>query len=168
MNLSVNLVTSAQRFGDHTALRMDGQALTYAQLDEATARLAHMMTSMGIGPGDPIGLMVPNVPEFGLVFYAALRCGAVVVPMNPLLKEREVAYYLGDSGARFVFAWHEVADAAAAGAKDVGAERVVVGTPEFGESYSSQPPAGEAAARGPSDTAVILYTSGTTGRPKGA
>ena len=168
MNLSVNLVASAQKFPDHTALRMDDQVLTYAALDESTARLAQLMMSMGIRPGDRIGLMVPNVPEFGLVFYAALRCGAVVVPMNPLLKEREIAYYLGDSGARFLFAWHGIADVAAAGAKEAGAERVVVGTPEFAESYSSQPPAGEAAARGPSDTAVILYTSGTTGRPKGA
>jgi len=168
MNLSLNLVTSAQRFPGHTALRMDDQALTYAGLDDATARLAHMMTSMGIGPGDRIGLMVPNVPEFGLVFYAALRCGAVVVPMNPLLKEREIAYYLGDSGARFLFAWHQVADVAATGAKEAGAELVAVGGPAFAESYSSQPPVSEVVPREPQDTAVILYTSGTTGRPKGA
>src|SRR6516164_9190157 len=165
MNLSVNLVASAQKFPDHTALRLDDQILTYAQLDESTARLAQLMISLGIGPGDRIGLMVPNVPEFGLVFYAALRSGAVVVPMNPLLKEREIAYYLGDSGARFLFAWHEIADVAVTGAKDAGAERVVVGTPEFGESYLSRAPAA-VAAREPSDTAVILYASGTTGRPK--
>jgi long-chain acyl-CoA synthetase len=168
MNLSLNLVTSAQRFPGHTALRMDDQVLTYADMDDATARLARMMTSMGIGPGDRIGLMVPNVPEFGLVFYAALRCGAVVVPMNPLLKEREIAYYLGDSGARFLFAWHQVADVAATGTKEAGAELVAVGGPAFAESYSSQPPASEVVAREPLDTAVILYTSGTTGRPKGA
>jgi len=168
MNLSLNLLTSAQRFPGHTALRMDDQALTYADLDDATARLAHMMTSMGIGPGDRIGLMVPNVPEFGLVFYAALRCGAVVVPMNPLLKEREIAYYLGDSGARFLFAWHQIADVAATGAKEAGAELVAVGGPAFAESYSSQPPVSEVVPREPLDTAVILYTSGTTGRPKGA
>jgi len=168
MNLSLNLLTSAQRFPGHTALRMDDQALTYADLDDATARLAHMMTSMGIGPGDRIGLMVPNVPEFGLVFYAALRCGAVVVPMNPLLKEREIAYYLGDSGARFLFAWHQIADVAATGAKEAGAELVAVGGPAFAESSSSQPPVSEVVPREPLDTAVILYTSGTTGRPKGA
>jgi long-chain acyl-CoA synthetase len=168
MNLSLNLLTSAQRFPGHTALRMDDQALNYAGLDDATARLAHMMTSMGIEPGDRIGLMVPNVPEFGLVFYAALRAGAVVVPMNPLLKEREIAYYLGDSGARFLFAWHQIADVAATGAKEAGAEPVAVGGPAFAESYSSQPPASEVVAREPQDTAVILYTSGTTGRPKGA
>jgi long-chain acyl-CoA synthetase len=168
MNLSLNLLTSAQRFPGHAALRMDDQALTYADLDDATARLAHMMTSMGIGPGHRIGLMVPNVPEFGLVFYAALRCGAVVVPMNPLLKEREIAYYLGDSGARFLFAWHQIADVAATGAKEAGAELVAVGGPAFAESYSSQPPVSEVVAREPQDTAVILYTSGTTGRPKGA
>jgi long-chain acyl-CoA synthetase len=168
MNLSLNLLTSAQRFPGRTALRMDDQALTYAGLDDSTARLAHMMTSMAIGPGDRIGLMVPNVPEFGLVFYAALRCGAVVVPMNPLLKEREIAYYLGDSGARFLFAWHQIADVAATGAKEAGAELVAVGGPAFAESYSSQPPVSEVVPREPQDTAVILYTSGTTGRPKGA
>ena len=95
----MNLVASAQKFPDHTALRMDYQVLTYARLDDTTARLARLMAAMLIGPGDRIGLMVPNVPEFGLVFYAALRCGAVVVPMNPLLTEREIAYYLQDSGA---------------------------------------------------------------------
>ena len=134
MNLSLNLLTSAERFPGHTALRMDDQVLTYADLDDATARLSHMVTSMGIGPGDRIGLMVPNVPEFGLVFYAALRSGAVVVPMNPLLKEREIAYYLEDSGARFLFAWHQVADVAATGAKEAGAELVAVGGPAFAES----------------------------------
>jgi long-chain acyl-CoA synthetase len=147
---------------------MDGQTLTYADLDDATARLAALMTAMGIEPGDRIGLMVPNVPEFGLVFYAALRRGAVVVPMNPLLKEREIAYYLGDSGARFLFAWHEVAEVAAIGAADAGAELVVVGTPAFAAAYGSHPPAGAVVTREPRDTAVILYTSGTTGRPKGA
>ena len=168
INLSLNLVTSAQRFPEHTALHMDGQTLTHAGLDDATARLAAMMTSMGIRPGDRIGLMVPNVPEFGLVFYAALRCGAVVVPMNPLLKEREIAYYLGDSGARYLFAWHEIAEVAATGAADAGAERVVVGTPGFAEAYGSHAPAGEVVPREPRDTAGILYTSGTTGHPKGA
>ncbi len=164
----MNLVTSAQKFPGNTALRMDDEVITYAQLDEATARLAQMMSSMGVGPGDRIGLMVPNVPEFGLIFYAALRCGAVVVPMNPLLKEREITYYIQDSGAPFLFAWHGVADVAAAGAEAGGAERIVVGTPAFDDSYLSCAPAREAAARGPGDTAVILYTSGTTGRPKGA
>src|ERR1700746_2631811 len=136
MNLGMNLVTSAQKFPDHTALRMDDQVLTYARLDESTARLAQLMTSRGIGPGDRIGLMVPNVPEFGPVFYAALRCGAVVVPMNPLLKEREIAYYLGDSGARFLFAWHAMADVAATGAKDAGGERAGVGRRRVARSHS--------------------------------
>ena len=111
----MNLVASAQKFPDHTALQMDYQVLTYARLDDTTARLARLMAAMLIRPGDRIGLMVPNVPEFGLVFYAALRCGAVVVPMNPLLTEREIAYYLQDSGARFLFAWHEIPDVALVG-----------------------------------------------------
>src|SRR4029077_2006376 len=61
------------------------------------------------GPGDRVGLMMPNVPQFLVVYYGILRAGAIVVPMNPLLKSREVDYYLSDSGAAAVFAWHDVA-----------------------------------------------------------
>ena len=75
--------------------------------------------------------MLPNVPYFPVCYYGALRAGAVVVPMNVLLKEREVAFYLGDSGAKVLFAWHEFADAAHAGAEQAGAECVLVEPGEF-------------------------------------
>ena len=74
--------------------------LTYAQLREAAGRMSALLAAEGVEPGDRIGIMLPNVPAFPIAFYGALAAGAVVVPMNPLLKSREVAYYLGDSGAR--------------------------------------------------------------------
>ena len=74
--------------------------------------------------------MLPNVPAFPIAFYGALAAGAVVVPMNPLLKSREVAYYLGDSGAKVMFAWHAAAGEAAKGAADAGAQVVAVDEPD--------------------------------------
>ena len=103
------------------ALRMDDLVLTYAQLHEAAGRMSTLLASHGVEPGDRVGIMLPNVPAFPIAFYGALAAGAVVVPMNPLLKSREVGYYLTDSGARVVLAWHTAAAEAAKGAADAGA-----------------------------------------------
>ena len=87
--------------GDHpgrVAIRLDGFTLTYAQLHEAAGRMSALLTAHGVQPGDRVGIMLPNVPAFPIAFFGALAADAVVVPMNPLLKSREVAYYLGDSG----------------------------------------------------------------------
>jgi acyl-CoA synthetase (AMP-forming)/AMP-acid ligase II len=86
------------------ALRLDELALTYSEFDERSARVAGLLAARGVAPGDRVGLL-PNIPEFPVLYYGVLRVGAVVVPMNPLLKAREVEYYLADSGARVVFAW---------------------------------------------------------------
>ena len=75
--------------------------------------------------------MLPNVPAFPIAFYGALGAGAIVVPMNPLLKSREVAYYLGDSGAKVLFAWHEAAVEAAKGAAGTGAQVLEVDEPDL-------------------------------------
>jgi len=153
---------------DHPALRMDDLVLTYAQFREATGRMSTLLTSLGIEPGDRVGLMLPNVPAFPIAFYGALAAGAVVVPMNPLLKEREVAYYLGDSGAKAVIAWHAAAGEAAKGAADAGAQMITAETPDLEGLLAGFAVAPEASGRSEDDDAVILYTSGTTGRPKGA
>ena len=153
---------------ERIAVRMDTATLSYAQLHEAARRMSTLLSAAGVGPGDRVGVMLPNVPAFPIAFYGALAAGAVVVPMNPLLKSREVAYYLGDSGAKVVLAWRDAAAEAAKGAADAGAEVIVAETPDMAGSLGGHEPAERVVDRGGDDDAVILYTSGTTGRPKGA
>jgi long-chain acyl-CoA synthetase len=167
-NLALNLTDSARRYGDHPALRLDEHVLTYAQLDAAAARLATLVRGAGVQPGDRVGLMMPNVPAFAVIAYGVLRAGGVVVPMNPLLKAREVAYYLTDSGARLMFVWHGMAAQAQDGAGHAGTVCQVVTPGEFEASLAAVAPAADMVERADDDAAVILYTSGTTGQPKGA
>jgi long-chain acyl-CoA synthetase len=107
-NLALALSETAAMYPSHPAIRLEKSGLSYAELDRASARVAGLLRSRGFQPGDRVGVMLPNVPQFAVVYYGVLRAGGVVVPMNPLLKEREVDYYVQDSGARFLFAWHEV------------------------------------------------------------
>jgi long-chain acyl-CoA synthetase len=167
-NLAANLTDAAQRDGRRCALRLDEHAISYAELDEASARVAGLLRERGVRAGDRVGVMLPNVPQFAVVYYGVLRAGGVVVPMNVLLKQREVAFYLGDSEAKLVFAWHEFAQAAQAGAREAGAECVLVAPGEFERLLAGVEPVPNVADRAGDDTAVILYTSGTTGQPKGA
>ncbi|HZN76995.1 MAG TPA: long-chain fatty acid--CoA ligase [Micromonosporaceae bacterium] len=164
MNIAENLTRSAERYPDRPAIRLNDMVLTYSDLDRASARAAGLIRERGVRPGDRVAVMLPNVPEFAVIYYGALRAGAVVVPMNPLLKEREVAYYLGDSGAWLLFAATACAGEAAAAAARVGATCVEVD----GDLLAAAPIDEWVVDRVASDTAVLLYTSGTTGRPKGA
>jgi long-chain acyl-CoA synthetase len=166
-SISSLLERAAAEHPDHAALRMDDLVLSYAQLREAAGRMGAFLISRGVEPGDRVGLMLPNVPAFPIAFYGALAAGAVVVPMNPLLKSREVAYYLGDSGARAVVAWPAAAGEAAKGAADAGAQVIAAETPDL-SGLLAEVSAAVPSERGGMDDAVILYTSGTTGRPKGA
>jgi long-chain acyl-CoA synthetase len=159
------MTASAARHGDRTAIRQEDIALSYAGLERATALVAGLLGSRGVEPGDRVGVMLPNVAYFPICYYGALRAGAAIVPMNMLLKEREVAYYMADSGARVLFAWHQFANAARAGAHDT--EVIVVAPEAFDALLAGAEPTGMV-EREPDDTAVILYTSGTTGHPKGA
>src|SRR5580692_3565644 len=141
-NLSSLLDRAAAEHPDHIAIRMDDLVLTYAQLHEAAARMSTLLASYGVGPGDRVGIMLPNVPAFPIAYYGALAAGAVVVPMNPLLKSREVSYYLSDSGARAVIAWHAAAGEAAKGAADTGAQMIAAETPDLSgllEAMSAAP-----------------------------
>src|SRR5580698_4982284 len=167
-NLAKNLTATTRIHAGRVAVRVANAAMTYRALDEASARVAGLLHERGLKPGDRVGIMMPNVAEVPVIYYGALRAGAVVVPMNPLLKGREVAYYLGDSGATLLFAWHTFADEARSGAEQADAELVVVDAVSFPDLLAAASPDGQVVDRADEDTAVILYTSGTTGHPKGA
>jgi long-chain acyl-CoA synthetase len=167
-NLARILTKTAEQSGDQTAFKLDDVELSYSLLDEGSARIAALLKSKGIEPGDRVGLMMPNVPYFPVIYYGILRAGAVVVPMNVLLKGREVAFYLEDPGAKLVFAWGDFGEAAETGAEQAGSEVILVKPGEFEKLVAEHEPDTEMAERSGDDTAVILYTSGTTGKPKGA
>src|SRR3954451_18578546 len=162
-NLAGMLVDTAAEHGERTAIKLDDLELSYALFEGSTRHAAGLLASKGIGPGDRVGLMLPNVPYFPFLFYGALRLGAVVVPMNPLLKRREVAFHLEDSGAKLLAAWHGFAEAAEPGASDAGAELLLVEPGKFEELLGGADVIADVEDRADDDTAVILYTSGTTG-----
>jgi long-chain acyl-CoA synthetase len=143
MSLAANLVRTARRDPGRTALALGDSELRYEDLDAASARVAGMLLGRGVRPGDRVGVMLGNVPQFAMAYYGVLRMGGIVVPMNPLLKPREVEHYVGDSGAALVL-------------------------DDAGVLPGDAAPSFDVAERGAGDTAVILYTSGTTGKPKGA
>ncbi len=168
MNLASILTASAARDGSHAALRLDDAQLSYTQLEGATAHIAGLLEARGVSRGDRVGIMIPNVPYFAVCYYGVLRAGAVVVPMNVLLKRREVAFYLKDSGAKLLFAWHGFAEDAQSGAADASTDCMLVTPGEFEHAVGAASPITAVADTEDTDTAVILYTSGTTGTPKGA
>jgi long-chain acyl-CoA synthetase len=167
-NLASVLTDSAQEHGDRTAIKLDDFEITYEQLNEASARAAALLKAKGLEPGERVGIMLPNVPQFAVVYYGVLRAGGVAVPMNPMLKKREAGFYLEDPEAKFLFAWHDCAEAAGQAAEDAGAELILVEPGEFEQLLGEHEPDFDVADREDDDTAVILYTSGTTGKPKGA
>jgi long-chain acyl-CoA synthetase len=168
MNLAQILGEAAARDPEQVAVKLDDFALNYGLLEQAAKRIAGMLAARGIEPGDRVALMLPNVPHFVVAYYGILRAGAVVVPMNVLNKQREVEYYLRDSGAKLLFVWDDFAEEADPAAADVGCESISVKLGEFEQTLFATDPVEELVERESGDTAVLLYTSGTTGTPKGA
>lgn len=166
-NVASILRNSAAAHPDAIAIKLDDIELSYAALDQLSAKLAGMLAAKGIAKGDRVAIVSPNIPQMPVVYYGILRYGAVVVPLNPLLKSREVAYHLQDSQTSLVFAWEGVLAEVAPGAEAAGADLISIDgllIPTL-SGHEELSPIAEASG---DDTAVILYTSGTTGRPKGA
>ena len=167
LTLPARLERTAAEHPNSTALILGENRMTYAELQDQSQRLAGLMRQEGIGPGDRVALMVPNIPAFPVVFFAALQLGAVVVPMNPLFKRREIEYYLEDSGASML--WSVPSEEAVEGARERGVPLRTLGEDGLAPHLAESPgPVTETVERDLEDDAVILYTSGTTGRPKGA
>lgn len=167
-NLSLNLVASARNYPEHIALRCDETTHTFAEFDAAAARVATLLEREGVAPGDRVGLMLPNTPAFAIAFYGILRRGAVAVPMNPLLKAREIEFYLANTGATALFATPAFAAEATGATAAVGAACWLTDDAGLAEMIADLPPQAAPLDRADSDTAVVLHTSGTTGKPKGA
>lgn len=175
LNLAVVLREGAKKFPEKRALIVDGAAFSYAQLHRRAQQLAGSLLKLGVRRGEHVALMLPNVAEFTVAYFACHYVGAAVVPINVLLMPDEIAYHLDDSDAVALIAWRDVLDRAKAGFERAQScrELIVAGSNSAGAHAMSEledagAPVQELPATDASDTAVILYTSGTTGRPKGA
>jgi acyl-CoA synthetase (AMP-forming)/AMP-acid ligase II len=180
-NLAVILSETAQSSPDQPVAVFAGGELTYRELDQASDRLAAGLATAGLRPGDPVALQLPNIPQFLVSYFGILKAGGVVVPLNVMLRAPEVAFHLSDSGARILITWDGVLAEAAKGAEAAGLDQVYAvghandsgagdsgGADPFERLLDTEVPHFKMATREPVDTAVIVYTSGTTGRPKGA
>ena len=176
-NLAVMLQETASAHHDKNVAVFDGGQLSYGELDALSDRFAAGLAQSGVGRGDRVALQLPNIPQFLIAYFGTLKAGGVVVPLNVLYKAREVAFHLRHSAAKMLITWAGVLAEAAAGAsdaevKDVYAVGLPAGSPGAAlpfERLLAQPAATPAlASTDMNDTAVIMYTSGTTGQPKGA
>ena len=171
---------------ERTAVRLGDTTYSYGQLDMMACAVANYLTAQGLQAGDKVALSCPNLPFFPAVYYGVLRAGMVVVPLNVLLKAPEISYHLRDSDAKAYFVFEGSADlplaqTAAAGFEDapecvhlvvmtadMTAPSPVEGAATFSQLLNDYAGPLELTPREAEDTAVILYTSGTTGQPKGA
>jgi len=184
LNLASILEHSARLVPERVAITCSGHHITYAELNAQATSVAAGLVSIGIRPGDRVVLSCPNVPWFPIAYFGILKAGASVVPINVLLKPREIAYHLRDSGARAMLVFEgtpelPMAAMARTACEETGCNPLMImpldpARPLQGQGTSIlsimsngrdrfEPPSREI-----TDTAVILYTSGTTGQPRGA
>lgn len=173
MNIVNNLEQTAKFFPDKTAIIFGDISYTYAQLDEKVNQLASGIEQMGIKKGDRLALFMPNIPEFVMIYFAAHKLGAIVVALNVLLVKNEVQYILGDCGARIIFAGKDQAEQIPMDEVKSLEQLILVEGDENDERHLSRifdksVHTFKAQNMAADDPAAILYTSGTTGFPKGA
>jgi long-chain acyl-CoA synthetase len=176
-NLATMLRESAAAHPDKTLVHAGDAAFTFAEVDELAGRVATSLTALGLERGDKVAVQLPNLPQFLFSYFGILRAGLTMVPLNPLLTSHEIAYHLADSDAKVLITFEGFADAALAGAaQGPGVTSYVVsaagnpapeGARDFRELLAAED-TGIFVATSADDTAVLLYTSGTTGKPKGA
>ena len=181
LNLAMFLETSTRRTPGKVALILDDMKLRYAEVNGAANKVANGLVGLGVKRGDKVALMLPNTPHFVICYYAILKLGATVVPMNVLFKRHEVEYHLDDSDSVALIVWEGFLGEAAEGfAQAKNCRNLIVaqasgstaqlpeGALPLNALMADTSPVFDTVPTMPDDTAVILYTSGTTGRPKGA
>jgi len=167
VNLAQLLLRSARAYPDRPALALgDTVTATYAQLGIRVGALASGLRSrLGLAPGDRVGLVMRNCPQYVEVLFACWHAGLAAVPINAKLHPRELEFILTDSGARACFVTSEHAGAVSAGAVGTLSHVIDTGSADYARLADAVPTAAE--ERAPDDVAWLFYTSGTTGRPKG-
>jgi len=181
LNLATILRSSAQKTPDNTAIVINDVKLPYAQVHGLAQRFAGALAKLGVKPGQHVALMLPNVPQFTVAYYGAHYAASPVVPLNVLLTPDEIAYHLEDSDAVALVVWEGFYQHAKAGfARVESCKHLIVvkaaptdfaaeaGELNFAALIGTSEPVRDLPPTSPDDTAVVLYTSGTTGRPKGA
>ena len=186
LNLATLLEENLRIHPQKTAVVFGDMRFSYAQINGAANQIANGLKAAGIERGDKVALSCPNLPYFPMVYYGILKAGATVVPLNVLLKRREIAYHLRDSDAKAYFCFEgtpqlPMGQEGWAGFNEVDAcenfwlmtanpatPSPIAGASTLGQMMAVQPPTFDTVQTDALDTAVILYTSGTTGQPKGA
>ncbi|HEY5856746.1 MAG TPA: class I adenylate-forming enzyme family protein, partial [Aldersonia sp.] len=176
LNLAVLLRSSTQADPTHPVVIDGDRTITYAELDDWSDRVAAGLVRHGVQAGDTVVLQLPNIAEFVACLYGVFKVGAVAIPVNTLNKAPEIAYIMDHADARVLISHNDTAaTAVGAIAERPGAFVFLVGTDHAPDGarpfadlvegdHQTPPPF---ALREPGDTAVLLYTSGTTGKPKG-
>ena len=182
-NLATILTETALAAPDSPACRISGTKTSYRELDELSGRVGAGLRSAGLAPGQVVALQLPNIPQFLIAYFGALKAGLVVLPLNPLLMAPELEYHLTDSAAAMLIGFEGLHAEAVKACETTGVPLYLVSAGQGGDSplpdgtrpvtelVSTAPldePGGDVEARDPDDTAVLVYTSGTTGKPKGA
>lgn len=186
INVAMLLEESAKEHPDKEAVVFDSFRLTYQQVDALASQVANGLKKIGVQKGDKVALSCPNLPYFPIIWFGVLKAGAALVPLNVLLRPREIAYHLNDSDAKVYITFQgtpelPLLDMAKEGFKQAetckhlyviptipGTDSPEKDIPTFSDLIHEQPPVTETVQCRTDDTAIIIYTSGTTGRPKGA
>ena len=157
----------AQEKPDQVALEQDGAALTFAELEDRSRRIVAMLAAHGVGKGDRIAWLGKNARHYFELFYSAARIGVVMVPIGWRLAAPEIAYILGDTGAKLVFIDEGFGELAAKACGELATPPEIIDTPTAKREIAAAS-ADAFDGAGPDDPVLQLYTSGTTGNPKGA